>query len=753
LKPLNPQPRTLAGPTLAALLALLALSPWASALAAGNRGLHATALGEGEIITADGILDEPAWQRAEVITGFRGLYPTEGFDPAGTTEVRILVDERTIHLGFLCRFDDEVRVRAYLSEREDINDDDQVGIYLDPFGDGRRAYIFYINALGVQQDMLMGQGDLWNPDWNAIYSSGAKIVDGGFDVEVSIPFRSLRFAENSDLPWRIMLTRKFAQRDEKASYPRIRADRGPWLQQFLPLHGIEAQRSGVGLEFLPTVVGRTGMQREDSESALAWRKPSFPETVDPGLGVKIRITPSITLDATVNPDFSQVEADPDRIDNNLRFALFLPERRPFFLEGKELYNRHLLYTRSVVDPIYGIKVSGKQGRLSLALLHALDEAPSPSFVAEAATPGFSSEDVADSLAFVTYLGVAWDIGKRSKISFSYNDKEIVKTQEKRLHSNYHSFDLTTEIALGPSSMARIWLNGSDTGLTDGSERLRGLRIGTFVDRGSRYWGGGFGGDLTTPDFRMENALLNRTDVADLWLYGWRRLEPPRGPLRTIDLSITAKQGFESLSDDPVASYSEISYGADFRLPAATRIEVDAVLRDSLYLGKNFQGGKLEFELSNRALEIVQGELGGSIGEGVRYSDATLTLQREVAGELRLRAFRRLSVDLATRINVLGRAGEALERLWIYRLKATLGFTRALSLRLIAQGREDALFSAEREVTGRASRLDLSALLTLLPRPGTAIYLGYGHRLTWGDEYGTRTDAIDIFLKGSLLIRL
>jgi len=702
---------------------------------------------------ADGILDESAWQRADLVTGFRGLYPTEGFEPAGTTRVRILVDERSIHLGFECRFNDEVRVRAHLSEREDINNDDQVGIYLDPFGDGRRAYIFYINALGVQQDILMGQGDQWNLDWNAIYSSGAKIVTGGFDVEVSIPFRSLRFPEKSELPWRIMLTRKFAKRDEKTSYPRIQADRGPWLPQFVPLHGVEAKRSGVGLEFLPTVVGRTGMGREDSESALEWRKPSFPETVDPGLGVKFQITPSVTLDATVNPDFSQIEADPDRIDNNLRFALFLPEQRPFFLEGKELFSQHLLYTRSVVDPIYGIKVSGKQGRLSLALLHALDEAPSPSFVAESETPGFSSEDVADSLAFVSYLGMAWDIGKRSKISFTYNDKEIVKAQEKRLHSNYHSFDLTTEIALGPNSMARVWLNASDTGLIDGSERLQGMRIGTFVERGSRYWGGGFGGDLTTADFRMENAFLNRTDVADLWLYGWRRLEPRSGPLRLIDLSIAAKQGFESLSNDPVASYSEMSYAAGMRLPAATRISVDAVLRDSLYLGRDFQGGKLGLAISNRALEVVQIEFGCSIGEGVRYSDATLTQERELGGELRLRAFRRLSIDLASRLNVLGRADEALQRLWIYRIKATLGFTRALSLRLIAQGRENALLSAEREITGRESGLDLSALLTLLPKPGTAIYLGYGHRLTWGDEQGARTDAVDIFLKGSLLIRL
>lgn len=715
--------------------------------------LHATALLEGEKIQADGVLDEPAWQRAAIVTDFVGIAPTEGFAPAGRTRARILVDAHRIHLGFECRFDEPTRVRAYLSEREDINSDDQVGIYLDPFGDGRRAYIFYINALGVQQDMLMGQGHQWNPNWDAIYKSGAKIVEGGFDVEVSIPFRSLRFPEKSELPWRIMLTRKFAKRDEKVTFPRIYSDRGPRLQQFVPLHGVRAKRSGIGLEFLPTVVGRTGLDRTDDASQLEWRKPGFPETVDPGIGIKLRVTPSITLDATVNPDFSQVEADPDYIDNNLRFALFLPEQRPFFLEGKELFNRHLMYTRSVLDPIYGIKLSGKQGRLGLALLHALDEAPAASFVSEAETPGFSSDDVADSLSFVTYLGLSYDLGKRGKIALTYNDKEIVKTESKRLHSNFHSFDVTLDLDLGSNGTGRAWLNLSDTGLVDGSDRLRGLRTGTFIDHESRYWGGGFGGDLTTADFRMENAFMTRTDIADLWAYTWRRLEPPSGPLRLVQLFIEAKQVFETLSTDPTPSHGHVEYGAVFRLPATTEIEVSAELNDALYDKQNFQGGHIGIEVKNRALELIQGKFRAGIGERIRYSDATLTQEQELSGELRLRALRRLSIDLGTTLNLLGREGESLERLWIYRARATLGFTRALSLRLIAQGRQDALLSVDREVLQWSSRLDLSALLTLVPSPGTAIYLGYGHRFTWGNEYKTRTDAIDIFVKGSLLIRI
>ena len=735
------------------LTVLTGLTLKESALAAGAEGLHATSLREGERIQADGVLDEEAWARAEVITDFVGLYPTQGFSPAGTTRARVLVDEHRIYFGFTCRFDKPTRVRGYLSEREDVNNDDQVGIYIDPFGDGRRAYIFYINALGVQQDMLMGQGNTWNPQWDAIFESGAKIVKGGFDVEVAIPFRSLRFADGSDTPWRILLTRKFAERDEKASYPPIDGDRGPMLQQFMPLHGVKAKRSGIGLEFLPTVVGRTGLDRDEAQDKLIWRAPGFPETVDPGLGVKIRLTSSLTLDATVNPDFSQIEADPDRIDNNLRFAESLPERRPFFLEGRELYSPYMLYTRSVVNPIYGIKMSGKQGRLSLAVLHALDENPRESFMNESPTPGFSASDVEDALAFVTYVGAGWDIGQRGKISLTWSDKELVKSDPDRLNSSYHGLDLTTQLGLDAHSNARLWLNVSDTGLVDGSERARGLRAGAFIDRNMRAWGGGFGADVTTAGHRMENSFATRSDLSTLWAFGWRRLEPSSGPLRFVDLSISARQIFEKLSSDATPSDSHVRYEALFRLPATTEITLQGSLSDTLYENQGFKLGGLRVEIENRALELIQGEVWATIGDSIRYSNATQTMEREVGATLRLRAFRRLSIDLGSTLNLLGRVDEELDRLWIYRIKTTLGLTRALSLRLIAQGRTQATLDLEREITSSSSQISLSALLTLVPYPGTAVHVGYGQRLNWSDSHSTRTEGLDIFVKGSVLIRI
>jgi len=713
--------------------------------------LRAVPLVEGEKLVVDGRLDEAAWQRAEVISDFSGMYPTEGFEPAGSTRVRILTDSKHLYFAWECRFDEPTRVRAYLAQREDINRDDQVGVYLDPFGDGRRAYVFYINALGIQQDILLTVKHMgWNPAWDAVYSSAGRIVDDGFDVEIAIPFRSIRFPADTDSPWKILLTRKFAKRDEKGSHPDIRRERGHLIQQLAPLIGVQPGRSGIGLEFLPTVVGRTGQSREEPDDPLAWTKPTFPGTVDPSVGIKWQVTPSLTFDATVNPDFSQIEADPDQIDHNLRFALFLPERRPFFLEGRELYDRGQLYTRSVVDPIYGVKLSGKRQKLSVAILQALDEAPAPSFVSERETPGFGEEDVEDALAFVTYAGMKYDIGERGELGLLWSDKELIKDGQH--HSDHHVVKGSIHLTPNRFSDFHAGVAWSETGRV-GGDRLRGPAVSMGAHRNSGVFGIGGGLDVVDPQFRKENAFLGRTDTASLWAYTWRLFEPSRGPVKWLKISAFLSHLADGLRTQLRPAGSGHEAKLELRLPANTQLHVRAELWDELYEGQDFAGGRLGFHLTNHALEILQGTIGGRIGDAINYETAEATLEKTIRANLRLRVFRRLSLDVGTDLSELGRDGELRQRLWVYNAKARLGITRIFSLRLIGQGRQAATLLEAGGIQEHDSRLDLSVLLSLVPKPGTAIYLGYGERLVWDKESKLRTESRDIFLKASLLIRL
>ncbi|MCP4867349.1 MAG: hypothetical protein GY898_01355 [Proteobacteria bacterium] len=228
----------------------------APALAAGDRSATATALRDDEAVIVDGLMDEPVWQRAEVIDAFVGQRPTEGFEPAGTTRVRIASDAKALYVFFEARLDEDRRVRAYIAEREDINDDDQVAIQLDPFGDGALLHLLAQRlgraagpavervpklrlGRGVQEPRADRRGRLRRRDRHPLPVA-------------------VRFPKNSEQPWKFVVKRKFPARDEYVVWSPIKADDGPELLQYADLHGIEPGRSGIGLELLPTVIVRTG---------------------------------------------------------------------------------------------------------------------------------------------------------------------------------------------------------------------------------------------------------------------------------------------------------------------------------------------------------------------------------------------------------------------------------------------------------------------------------------------------------------
>lgn len=717
------------------------------AAATGDRSAHAASVRDDEVIVVDGLMDEAVWQRAEVIDAFVGQRPTEGFEPAGATRVRIAADRKALYVFFEARLDEDRRVRAYIAEREDINDDDQVAIQLDPFGDGRRAYIFWLNALGVQQDMLWTTFP--NFAWDAVFTSRGRIVEGGYDVEVAIPFRSLRFPKHSDQPWKFVVKRKFPKRAEYVVWPPMRADDGPELLQYADLHGIEPARAGIGLELLPTVIVRTGQDRDPDTGELAWRKPAFRDTVDPGFGLKFQVTPSLTLDATLNPDFSQIEADPDLIDNNLRFALSLEERRPFFLEGSDLYNGFMLYSRSIVDPLYGVKFSGKAGRTSIAVLHAMDESPSASVVGERDTPGFMAEDVEGSLALVSHAETRVNLGRRSEFSIGYGDKEIVRGGEHI--GQHHLLNVGGIVAIDAVSQFEAAAAYSVTGRV-GGPLLHGPAWYAEYTRQSRLVGFGAGGAGSMPDFRTESGFFPQTGTADFWVFGHRRFDL-RGPVRWIELGAVGSFELGELDQPaPVAQEAEIEGWIETQLPGVTDVRLELESWDATFQDKDFKGGTVGLGLESQPLEWFGAYLEGIVGDTIRFEDATQTLQRRVEAGVSLRGFRRLHLDLSGGVNFIGRDGDRIDRLLIYRAKAVVGITRALSVRVILQGRDAAALAGGATATA-SSRLDFSALVTLNPSPGTSIHIGFGERWAWSGKDQPETQSRNLFAKGSLLIRL
>lgn len=364
------------------LLALGALLPAASVAQAPRehpgRGSPTVSVSRvTEPLTVDGELSEPAWETAVRLTGFSQYQPVDQRPAAEPTEVRVLYTPQAIYFGIIATATDPGTVRATLSKRDNISNDDRVTIYLDTFNDRRRAFFFGANPLGVQLDgvrtegaasagnMFGGSVDL-NPDFR--FETRGRLTGTGYVVEMRIPFKSLRFPSGVQR-WGVQVVRNIPGRSAEDTWTDAQRGASSLLAQSGLLVGIENVERGVVTDLQPFVTGAVSGAR-----AADGRFARDDGTFDAGLNARLGF-PSFAIEATLNPDFSQVESDAGLVTINERFTLFLPERRPFFLEGIELFAtpNQLVYSRRIANPIAGGKLTGKRGRVGVALLSALDE--------------------------------------------------------------------------------------------------------------------------------------------------------------------------------------------------------------------------------------------------------------------------------------------------------------------------------------------------------------------------------------------
>ncbi len=320
----------------------------------------------------DGRADEAAWsQGAEIALAYE-LQPGDNLPAKVATTARVLHTEDALLLHFRAEDPDPSQIRAFLRDRDALYSDDFLGVLLDTFDDQRRAYEFFVNPLGVQADMIKEEATGNEDDsWDGLWTSAARITDDGYEVEMRIPFATLRFADTDGLRrWGLRLMR-VRPREHRYLYADVRMERGARcdLCATRKVEGFAGVKQGRNLEITPTLTLRHAQTR----SAGGWRSAEGTE-IEPGLDVAWAPTPNLTLNGTLNPDFSQVESDQAQLDLNTSFALFFPEKRPFFLEGADYFNTPLnvIYTRQLADPDIGLRVTGRSGRQAYGLVVARD---------------------------------------------------------------------------------------------------------------------------------------------------------------------------------------------------------------------------------------------------------------------------------------------------------------------------------------------------------------------------------------------
>jgi hypothetical protein len=331
-----------------------------------------------DLVEIDGVLDDAIWRAALALPLTIETYPRENQTPEVETIAYLVENGDQLLIAFDARDPEPESIRAYLRDRDAAFNDDFVGVVLDTFNDERRAFEFFVNAYGVQMDLI--QDDVnrnESESWDAIWDSAGQINERGFAVEMAIPFSQLRFPRtDGEQTWGIDVLR-FRPRAQRARISNNAQDRNRacYLCQFGKFTGFANAEPGKAIEVVPTLTAtRTDAPPPPPANDVAGKLERGDFETEAGLGVRWGITPDLTLDLTLNPDFSQVEADVAQLEENTTFALFYPESRPFFLEGEDYYASPLqaVFTRTVADPDAGAKFTGRTGNNTIGVFATND---------------------------------------------------------------------------------------------------------------------------------------------------------------------------------------------------------------------------------------------------------------------------------------------------------------------------------------------------------------------------------------------
>ena len=329
-----------------------------------------------EPIRIDGVLDDPGWDAAARVELAYEYLPGDNIEPPVRTEALIAYSQSHLYIGWRCHDPEPEKIRAHLMDRDDVEtfiQDDHVRVTIDSFNDERRGFHFRVNPLGIQADAIFSESGGFETSFDMIWKSAGRIDAEGYSVEVAIPFSQLRFAQSSaPQTWGFDLQRLYPRsvRHAIASQPRDR-NRNCDLCQATKLSGFADIQPGRNVELTPTL---TASQSELLEAPFSDRPEVSDDEAELGLSARWSPNPNLSLNLAVNPDFSQVEADAAQLDVNRRFALFFEEKRPFFLEGADLFDTPIqaVFTRTIADPDWGVKFTGKTGANGFGLFAARD---------------------------------------------------------------------------------------------------------------------------------------------------------------------------------------------------------------------------------------------------------------------------------------------------------------------------------------------------------------------------------------------
>ncbi len=496
-------------PLLTALLVLQAAADTAAVRAAGGPA-GATAAGASvalpriadATVAVDGRLDEPVWSRAAVLRDFSQYLPNDNRPADDSTTVLVWYSPTAIYFGIRA-YQDSASVRATLADRDKITGDDYVEILLDTFNDRRQALVFGVNPLGVQADGTLRDAPRATINFLSSAVTGAYTLDlspdyvfeskghqtaWGYEVEVRIPFKTLRYQARDPQDWGLNVIRVVQATGHQLTWTRVLQTQASFLGQGGTLTGLSQLHRGLVLDLTPEATSTlTGAQ-----AASGWQYGGG----DPKVGLTARwgVTSNLTLNGTVRPDFSQVEADAPQIQFDPRQALYFPEKRPFFLDGLEMFASpfNLIYTRRLVSPDGAAKLTGKVGGTSVAVLSGVD--------ATSASESGTDHPLLDAVR------LKQDLGGADALGLVYTDR-VDGPSYNRVAA------LDGRLVLG-SAYAVTFQGGGSVTRDSGATRLSPIWYASLVRSGRRF-SFTFSGSGIGDNFRASSGFISRPGIAQV----------------------------------------------------------------------------------------------------------------------------------------------------------------------------------------------------------------------------------------------
>lgn len=690
----------------------------------------------------DGLLENPLWDQGKIIEQFTQYEPQEGASPSEKTQAFIGFDQNNLYIAFRCFDSNPKSIRACLTPRDRAMGDDSVTVYLDTFNDRKKAFVFQVNPCGIQNDGVYTEGtrrgrgrggggggmmgfERFDRSWDTFFQAQAQLDEQGYTVEMAIPFKSLRFPNIGNKKWGIILQRSIRRKNEELYWPPYSRSVNGFLVQAGLLEIPGSLRSGSNIELMPVV---TGLKTDEEKFSP-----------QPGLNFKWGIASDLTADVTLNPDFSQIEADMPQIDVNQRYALYYPEKRPFFLEGKDIFDTPLeiFYARRIIDPLWGFKLSGKIGGAALGFLSALDTNPVAITI-----PNADLESIEGTSARSLVHVFRWrqDLFPESHVGIIFTDKEVGPSLS-QIFSDYNRVaGIDGHFKFLDYNRFSFQILGAKTRV-QGHETEVVPAFSLNLSRMTRHFNFSVDYYHLPPDFEGSLGFFRRLDVKSLNTRLGYVILPENEYVISIRPSVEYRRVYDfsnTLTDNEVdfslfiSGWRQTSFWASFSTGLERYKEVD------------FYKSDFDVHLFSEPFSWLTGSISYGLGQAIYYSDDPY-LGFKASWSLRatLKPFSNLSLSYNIQNNEFyrQRGGEKVYEINIISQRLNYQLSKTTSLRLIT------------EYNDYYDRLFLSFLFSYEYRPGTVFYFGVDQTRGKDEEGVFQRPGPAIFVKFSYWWRI